>query len=206
MHDVPSRLPQFQKDPRPVIALLEKLKADPELYVRRSVANNLNDIAKDHPAQVIQTLTEWSQSSDTGTRWIIGHALRSLVKQGHPDALTLLGYPSNPDITVSPITLNTSELTLGDALECRFDITSNAAEPLNLMIDYTMYYMKANGKQAPKVFKIKKTTLAPGDTITVTHRKVFKQATTRKLYPGPHHLDRLINGTTYHRADFTLRV
>jgi len=201
-----SRLPQFQKDPQPVIALLEKLKHDPELYVRRSVANNFNDIAKDNPDLVIDTLSEWSRSPDAGTQWIIGHALRSLVKQGHPDALALLGYPPNPAITVSPITLNTSDLTLGDALELQFEITSTSTKTLKLMIDYTMFYMKANGKQAPKVFKIKKTELEPGETITVTHKKTLKQATTRKLYPGPHRLELLINGNNYHQAEFNLSL
>ena len=201
-----SRLPQFQDDPTPVIALLERLKTDPELYVRRSVANNLNDIAKDNPERVISTLTEWSQSPDMGTQWIIGHALRSLVKQGHPDALSLLGYPPNPRITVSPITLKTSSLSVGDTLEFSVDIASTASTRQELMIDYTMYFMKANGKQAPKVFKIKKAGLEPGHTLSVTHRKTLKQATTRKLYPGTHRIELLINGTAHHSASFELSL
>jgi 3-methyladenine DNA glycosylase AlkC len=53
------RLPAFQKDPQPVLNLLELLKDDPELYVRRSVANNLNDIGKDNPAMLYKTARAW---------------------------------------------------------------------------------------------------------------------------------------------------
>src|SRR5262245_24710580 len=76
------RLPAFQKDPRPVIALLELLKDDPERYVQRSVANNINDIGKDHPDVAVALCRQWLNSATPARRWIVGHALRSLVKRG----------------------------------------------------------------------------------------------------------------------------
>ena len=91
------RLPEFQANPQPVLDLLEKLKQDPELYVRRSVANNLNDIAKDNPDIVIQTLIRWNKIDDEGTQYIDRHASRTLIKAGHPEALVLLGFdPKSP--------------------------------------------------------------------------------------------------------------
>jgi 3-methyladenine DNA glycosylase AlkC len=94
------RLPEFVKNPQPVLALLEQLKANPVLMVPRSFANNLNDIAKDHPDLVVETLARWKQAADPGTQWIIGHATRTLLKQGHADALALLGYGAATSISV----------------------------------------------------------------------------------------------------------
>ncbi len=199
-----SRLPQFQKDPSPVIALLEKLKADPELYVRRSVANNLNDISKDNPEVVIRTLKKWSRSRNKGTQWIIGHALRTLVKQGNPDALELLGYPASPSVKVSGFKIETPCIAVGESLHFTVTIQSTASAEQSLMIDYVMHYMKSNGKQAPKVFKLKKVTLQPGERITVTHRKSFKLATTRKLYAGSHAVELMINGNAKGKRSFEL--
>ena len=62
------RLPAFQKDPQPVIALLELLKDDPERYVQRSVANNLNDIGKDHPEVAVAVCRRWSARRLARTR------------------------------------------------------------------------------------------------------------------------------------------
>jgi 3-methyladenine DNA glycosylase AlkC len=95
------RLPKFVADPRPVLTLLELLKEDPELFVRRSVANNLNDIAKDNPDLVVATLRRWKASRSPETKWLVKHALRTLIKQGHPDALGLLGYGHGAAVQVT---------------------------------------------------------------------------------------------------------
>ena len=78
-----SRLREFMEDPTPVLGLLERLKNDPSLYVRRSVANNLNDVAKDHPERVVDTCTRWSKSPSPHRQWIIRHALRTCFKNDY---------------------------------------------------------------------------------------------------------------------------
>ena len=100
------RLTQFIKDPRPVLRLLDKLKADPEQMMRRSVANNLNDIAKDNPDLVVKTFKGWQRTQNKGTQWIVSHASRTLVKEGHEDILALLGYSPNIAIRVERLQLN----------------------------------------------------------------------------------------------------
>jgi 3-methyladenine DNA glycosylase AlkC len=198
------RLPAFVKDPRPVLALLELLKADSVLMVRRSVANNLNDIAKDHPDLVVETLARWKQAADPGTQWIIGHAARTLLKQGHPGALALLGYPTAASFSVSPFQLNQASVRMGEELVFAIDIQSTADAPQSLMIDYIVHHMKANGKLAPKVFKLTKKQLGPREALSLSERHAFRPLSTRVYYPGRHALELQINGQRCGWQEFEL--
>ena len=199
------RLPKFQKDPTPVIELLDKLKSDPNLMVRRSVANNLNDIAKDNPDVVVETLEKW-QKEDTSKemKWIISHSLRSIIKQGHPGALQLLGYSSNVELIVSDIDISNKKPAIGEEITFSFTITSKENKPCKLMIDYIVYNMKANRKQAPKVFKAVKKTIAPGQSISIKKKHSFIQRSTRKHYPGEHSIEIQINGKKFTKTDFVI--
>jgi 3-methyladenine DNA glycosylase AlkC len=198
------RLRHFIQDPRPVLALLEQLKTDPELVVRRSVANNLNDIAKDHPDLVVETLAAWHKTKDPGTHWIIGHAARTLLKQGHPGALRLLGYASDTTISISAIRLNQTTIRMGDDLVFGFDIQSTAQAPQNLMIDYVIHHVKANGKRVPKVFKLAKKQLLGHATLRLSKKHSFRPINTRVYYPGQHLLAIQINGVIYAQQAFEL--
>ncbi|MBI1880628.1 MAG: DNA alkylation repair protein [Chloroflexi bacterium] len=200
------RLPQFIKDPRPVLKLLDNLKADPTLLVRRSVANNLNDIAKDNPDLVVETLREWQKSKDKGTQWLIGHASRTLVKRGHREALALLGYPPNPAISVQNLALNRASVKLGEDLTFSFEIHSKADQPQNLMIDYVVYHMKANGKLAPKVVKLTQKKLKAGEALRLSKKHSFKLINTRVYYPGKHRVGVQINGQIWAEAEFELKT
>ena len=92
-----SRLPKFQKEPAPVLELLELLKDDPELYVRRSVANNIGDIAKDHWDVALKVCKTWLEEVDgfkdnersQARCWIIRHAVRLPAQKGVKEALKL---------------------------------------------------------------------------------------------------------------------
>jgi hypothetical protein len=187
-----------------VLALLEQLKTDPELVVRRSVANNLNDIAKDHPDLVVETLAAWHKTKDPGTHWIIGHAARTLLKQGHPGALRLLGYASDTTISISAIRLNQTTIRMGDDLVFGFDIQSTAQAPQNLMIDYVIHHVKANGKRVPKVFKLAKKQLLGRATLRLSKKHSFRPINTRVYYPGQHLLAIKINGVIYAQQAFEL--
>ncbi len=198
------RLRAFQEDPAPVLVLLELLKDDPELYVRRSVANNLNDIAKDHPDVVIATCQRWAKDtkgigpdSELNRRQIIRHALRSLVKQGHPGALAVLGFDAAPKVRVENPKLTPKVVKIDEALHFSFDLASTVAKQQTRMVDYAVHFIKANGTTAPKVFKLSPVTLPAGGTAHLRGSVSFRQMTTRKHYPGPHRLELSINGVSF---------
>ena len=197
------RLSQFIDNPEPLVGILEKLKADESMYVRRSVANNLNDISKDNPEWMINLCERWLADSHEHTDWIVKHALRSLVKAGDERVFPLLGYAAKPNVTVSDIALNKKRIAVGDSigLSCRI---TGGKKPQNLVVDYVIYFMKANGKLAPKVFKLKNIVLAEQETIVITKQHSFKPITTRRYYAGQHQLAIQVNGKEVARTDFFL--
>ncbi|MEM7038487.1 MAG: DNA alkylation repair protein, partial [Bacteroidota bacterium] len=197
-----ARLPDFQREPQPVFDLLELLKEDPVLYVRRSVANNLNDIAKDHPEKVVDLLTAWSSIDNEGTQWIIRHASRTLVKAGNTRALALLGYPPNPRVAITDFDVSPKVVALGETAVFKFTIKNDASGPTNLMIDYIVHFMKKNGKTAPKVFKLAKREFFSGEEATFEKKQSFRPLSTRKYYAGTHAIELQINGTVIGRTEF----
>lgn len=198
------QLKPFIENPRPVLGLLEKLKTDPVLMVRRSVANNLNDIAKDNPDQVVKTLRRWSKLEDEGTQWLIRHAARTLVKQGNKDVLAILGYDSDIGITVSKLQLDRRAVKMGGNITFSFEIHSKSTNTQNLLIDYIVHHVKANGGLIPKVFKLATRRLKAGETVRVAKKHSFRPISTRKYYAGKHALEIQINGVKYGKAEFEL--
>jgi 3-methyladenine DNA glycosylase AlkC len=146
------RLRAFQDDPRPVIALLELLKDDPERYVRRSVANNLNDIAKDHPDLAAEVCHRWSAGASPDREWIVSHALRSLAKKGHREALKTLGAGGKPNVSLARVQLAPRNVKLGRILRFSFEVTNTGTRLQNLLINYAVHFVKANGTTRAKVF------------------------------------------------------
>lgn len=199
-----SRLPDFQRDPTPVLALLEQLKDDPSLYVRRSVANNLNDIGKDHPDLLLSTAERWHQGAAGERQWVIRHALRNAIKAGEPRALALFGFSATEDIEVTQAELTPQHLHIGDTtvLSCVIRNASMSAQAL--MIDFQVHFVKANGSARAKVFKLSQTQLGAGDAITITKKISLAPLTTRKLYRGRHQVDLLINGQCHPVGHFLL--
>jgi len=199
------RLQKFVKNPRPVLEILELLKEDPELFVRRSVANNLNDIAKDHPDLVVATLKRWQKSRSPETRWLVKHALRTLLKQGHPEALELLGYSRAARVKVEDLVVSPKRIKVGEAVTFRFHLRSLATAAQPLMIDYIMHHRKANGETRPKVFKLTTKKLKPGEALTVEKRHSFRPIGIRPYYPGRHAIEIQINGRVHARVEFALQ-
>lgn len=197
------RLQNFVKDPAPVLEFLEALKDDRELYVRRSVANNLNDIAKDHPDIVVELLQSWNPKASKEMEWLTKHALRTLVKQGNIGALELLGYKKNPEIKVRNLELN-SDVKLGEFLEFSFDIISESDNDQKLVIDYIIFHKKANGLQTPKVFKLKNVKLKSSENIRIFKRHGIKKINTRKYYEGKHRVVIQVNGKEFLSGEFNL--
>lgn len=197
------RLQEFVKDPTPIVEFLDLLKSDKYLYVRRSVANNLNDISKDHPQIVITLLKGWKEKSSKEMDWLIKHALRTLVKQGNLDALEILGYEREPKLLIKDFTFS-KEVTIGNNLEFSFNIESQSPKGQNLVVDYIIHHKKNNGTLTPKVFKIKNLLLKAGNSVKISKNHGIKSITTRKYYPGKHIVEIQINGKRYNSGEFNL--
>ena len=198
-------LPVFIKDPYPVIALLEQLKDDDKEYVRRSVANNLNDIAKDHPELVASIAGKWMVDASKDRKRLIRHACRTLLKDGHPEALKVMGF-GPPKIKEAAIELATPEVILGDALEFSLTLHSAAQSEQAVMIDFIIHHQKANGTTTPKVFKWKTATLEAVKSLEMSKRHGIKKITTRVYYAGLHSLEVVVNGVSIGKKDFELVI
>ena len=199
-----ARLPAYIRDPAPVLALLERLKDDHERYVQRSVANNLNDISKDHPDTVIALCRQWLVNPSPSRQWIVRHALRTLVKQGHRGALDLLGAGAIPTVTIHDVHLSPQPVALGDVLTFSFRITNSGSVAQALLVDYAVHYVKNRGSTRPKVFKLRRLTLVPQASAQLSATVSFQQLSTRRHYPGQHRIEVLINAEHYPLGEFTV--
>ncbi|MBJ7538745.1 DNA alkylation repair protein [Marinomonas transparens] len=199
------QLPEFIVDPSPIIELLETLKDDDEEYVRRSVANNLNDIAKDHPDLVADIALKWIGDADEKRKKLIRHACRTLLKQGHPKALQVFGYLP-PQLKDVQLNVKTPEVFINGHLEFELNLVSSSAKNQSLMIDYIIHHQKKNGLTAPKVFKGKKVILEAGETLNFSKRHPFKKVTTRVYYAGQHTVEITINGISVASTEFQLSL
>ncbi len=192
------KLQRFVEDPSPLVPLLTKLRDDPEEYVRKSVANNLNDIAKDHPDLVAGLAKEWLKGADRSRERLVKQACRTLIKQGHPGVLKAFGFPP-PDLAA--VTLDVPKaVKLGDTMDIALSFVANADQAL--LIDYVLHFMRANGKLSPKVFKWTELSVAKGETKTLTKAHSYKPVTTRKDYPGQQIVAVQINGQEVARQAF----
>jgi len=198
-------LTSFKKDPSPILPILQQLRNDPSAYVRKSVANNLNDISKTHPELVIQIARDWQGESDH-TNWIIKHACRTLLKRGNRDALALFGFHDGESIDVLHFELVTDEavptLAIGDDLNFSFSVRTDKTTKLRL--EYRIDFVKKNGKTSPKVFQISETKLAADVTKMHTKKHSFKDLSTRKHYPGTHAITLITNGVERETLSFEI--
>jgi 3-methyladenine DNA glycosylase AlkC len=199
------RLARFQADPRPVIELLELLKDDPEEYVRRSVANNLNDIAKDHPEIVVEVCRRWLTGASEVRRRLVRHALRTLIKEGHTEALALLGFGQDSPVVVEHFEVVPSRVLIGAKVQLQALLRNGADGSQPVLVDFRMHFVKADGATRPKVFKGASFSLAPGATKPVKKTVSLAQHTTRKHYPGRHRVEILLNGVVRGSVSFVVR-
>lgn len=196
-------VPALKKDPSPILPILETLKQDPSETVRRSVANNLNDISKDHPDVTIQLAKAWKGLSSE-TDWVVKHACRGLLKQGHPEVMQLFGFGSIEMVLVNNFEVLTPTVRIGNVLEFSFDLTNTDDKPIKLRLEYGLYYLKANGSLSRKVFMISEKEYAAGSTTPIRRKQSFKIITTRKFYPGVHELSVIVNGEEVEKGEFEL--
>lgn len=185
-------LRKFKKDPTPVIPILEKLRNDPSEYVRKSVANNLNDISKDHPDVVLSLCEQWKGQSRETDR-IIKHACRTMLKSGNSRALMLFGFASPGQLQVAKLNADKQKIRIGEQLQFSFTLVNHTGKPQSIRLEYRIHYVKSNGKTSPKIFQITEAKYPPGE-YPVTKKQAFTDFTTRTHFPGEHRLEIVVNG------------
>lgn len=192
------RLHIFKNNPKLSVALLEHIKYDEELYVRKSVANHLNDVAKFDASLVIETIESWQKNCPTAHKdkidWIKKQALRTLIKKGHPQALKLMGASRKVDVQLKNFKTSKTLYKLNDKLNLNFTIQSKSNKTQNLVIDYVIYFVKANGSLSTKVYKLKSFELKPKQNVVIEKNHSLKPITTMTYYSGTHFVALKING------------
>jgi 3-methyladenine DNA glycosylase AlkC len=188
------RVTWLDRNPDRVIELLELLKGDPATLVRRSVANNLNDLGKVHPALLAEVCERWLADATPDRRALVEHALRSAVKRGDDRALRLLGYGGKPSVSVDNVRFTPKRISIGGRVTMTFDVRSTARVEQELLVDVAVHFVKASGKPSRKVFKVKRVTLAARDQTELRMTISLAVHTTRKPQPGKHSVEVVING------------
>lgn len=197
------RLHALVRDPSPTAAILDALRDDPALYVRKSVANHLNDITKDHPKWVLDRLGEWKIGKSAARRWIAKHACRTLIKRGHPQALALFGFGRKPQINAS-LAVTPARLRLGQTLTLKARLVSECKRSQRLAVDYLVHYVRAGGGSSAKVFKWTEVKLPAGGVLDFMKKQTLRDFTTRRHYPGRHRVELQVNGQRVAEAVFVL--
>ncbi|WP_316835186.1 DNA alkylation repair protein [Pedobacter nutrimenti] len=195
-------VPQLKQNPSAILPILENLKNDPSDFVRKSVANNLNDISKDHPEVVLDIASRWKGFSKE-TDAIIKHGCRTLLKQGHSKILQHYTLDSK-DIDCTDFKILTPEVKIGDHLEFSFQLRNKSRSAKTIRLEYALYYKRQSGKASRKVFKISEKIYPPSESTIVNRKQSFKLITTRKFYAGIHQLSVIVNGTEKDRLNFNL--
>lgn len=194
-------LPQFKQDPQPVLAIILNMLDDHSLYVRRSVANNLNDISKDNPETVINIAQQHYGQSER-VNWVLKHACRGLLKQGKPQVMKLFGFSKPDHVEVHALNLS-KKVSFGGLLEFDFELSTNQCGLGKLRLEFVIDFVKATGNKAPKIFKISEGNYQE-QTRKISKNFSFKPISTRKYYPGTHKLTIVVNGQKTVEQEFEL--
>lgn len=205
-------------DPTVTLPILDALYRDESEYVRRSVANHLNDLSRKNPEVTVATARRWlaapahvgtgtdaaGAGPESTTLPLVRHALRTLVKRGEPEALALLGFAPSPDVSVVELELDAPAVRVGDALGFSAALRNDGTTAARVVVDYVVHHRKANGSQTIKVFKLTTADLAPGAELRLARRHSFKVITTRRYHPGEHAIELQVNGVAGGRVTFDL--
>jgi 3-methyladenine DNA glycosylase AlkC len=199
-------LSEFKKDPQPLLIILEQLKDDHSEYVRRSVANNLNDISKDNPEVVIRVAQRWLRekynANNNNRQRLVKHACRGLLKQANPIILSLFGFHRPKNIKIIGFKAD-DVVIMGEKL--LFSFTLSSREVLGkLRVEFAIDFMKKNGSLAGKIFQISESNITTNSK-QIAKQFDFKKISTRKYYPGMHHLSVIVNGRLLSKKVFILK-
>lgn len=194
----------FKKDARPVIEILDALKSDNSLYVRKAVANNLNDISKEHPDLAIAVAGEWLKPNHEHTNWIVKRGLRTLIKKGHPQALKLMGVNHKTAVEVASFVIKPARVKVGDIVTLFLELKSTSKSNQKLVVDYNVHYVKDRGSISTKTFKWAEKTIAPKEILSLAKQHSFRNLSTRTHYSGEHLIEVLVNGKVAARKSLWL--
>lgn len=196
-------LDEIAKDPEITRPILEVLKTDNELYVKKSVANHLNDFSRINSHWMLKVVNSWDRRNEH-TAWIVKHASRTLIKKGDTRSLAVFDFEKNVKLKIEKLKIEKLKIKLEDNFQFSFNIVSEKNKTQKLVIDYAIHYQKKSGAMFPKVFKLKEFDLKPQQTISISKSHSFKDLSTRKHYPGKHALAITINGKNYVKKEFML--
>ena len=200
-----ARLSDFVRDPSPCLPLLEALRDDPSAYVRRSVANHLNDIGKDHPERLLGIAARWLDPAPAPRVALVRHALRSLIKQTHPQALALLGHGQLSALQVQSSQVEPQRPRIGGSVRLRVVLHNPSTELATALVDWRVHYTKADGRSSPKVFKGSTVHVPPGAQQVLEKTWSLRQMSTRTHHAGRHAVAVLINGQAHDVGAFDLQ-
>jgi 3-methyladenine DNA glycosylase AlkC len=200
-----ARVGWLDQNPERVLALLELLKDDASTMVRRSVANNLNDLGKVRPDLLIRTAETWLDDASAESRALVEHALRSAVKRGDSGVLRLLGYGQRPQVSVKKVTFRPRRARIGERVALKFGLQSTSTRPQHLLVDVAVHFVKARGATAPKVFKLGRLTLGARERVDLETSFSLAVHTTRVPRPGRHAVDVIVNGRPIRVGSFEVR-
>ncbi len=189
-------LTMFKNEPGPVLLVLEQLKEDPSIYVRKSVANNLNDISKDNPLVVVETVRRL-KGLNNYTDWILRKGCRTLIRSANPEVMSLFGYGESidrPITTSATLSVDPLELKIGESCNLKYELCIRQGEPIHIRIEYGIYFVKSRGKTSRKLFLLSDKIVPGGKCITGTKTHRWVELTTRRHYSGEHKIVILING------------
>jgi len=195
-------LPKYKEDPTPILPILEQLKDDPSLYVRKSVANNLNDISKTRPDVVIKIAKDWYGKS-ANTDWIVKHACRTLLKKGNPEALAIFGYSNTTSVEVKDFSKKEKSIKVGE--DINFSFTIKTKEATKVRLEYGVDYVKSNGKTNRKIFQLSESSFKANENKKYNRKHSFEDVSTRKHYTGTHSITIIVNGVEQGILDFELK-
>jgi 3-methyladenine DNA glycosylase AlkC len=181
--------------------ILENLKQDDSLYVRKSVANHINDVSKDKPDYVLGLVKAWDKQHPH-TAWIVKRGCRSLFKQGDKKSLAAFNYTKDVKVLLRKFKLSEDNIRIGEALTFQFELVSKKDKLQKLMVDYRIHYVKKGGSALPKVFKLKEINLAANTAVSISKKQSFQDFTTRKHFPGKHKLEIMVNGEVFKSITF----
>ncbi|OGA62540.1 MAG: DNA alkylation repair protein [Burkholderiales bacterium RIFCSPHIGHO2_01_FULL_64_960] len=198
------RLPAFQNNPQLALPLLDALKDDPSSYVRRSVANHLGDIAKDHSDLAVGTARTWLLGAPAPREALVRHGLRFLIKRGDAAALDALGVGHAVALDVRSARVLPARARIGDKVRIEAELHNPTPQSQRVLADLKVHYVKAHGGAAPKVFKLQTLDIAPGATVAVGKTLSLQQMTTRTHYPGAHQVELVLNGRPQPLGQFQL--
>lgn len=196
---------RLTEDPQAGLDLLERLRHDPSEIVRRSVANHLNDVSKSHPRLAIDTLRRWASEPAIDNR-MISHALRTLIKSGTPEAFAILGFTTEPILSIDRFEVAPGRVIMGEHIELTAAMRSTADHAQRLVVDFVIHHVAKSGGTSPKVFKWRTIDLAAGESIQLDKRRLIQMASTRTYYAGTHTVELQVAGKVLAVASFDVVV